>query len=497
MLARTPPQNVTNSMQAIPQSNYTFPSGMIPPGTETVLPPYSSDQLDAIRSELYRINNTFGLWDGIAACLVGDATFTGYSDYQTAWEYHEIWGTEPKAIWVGGRGSAKSQTSIDGYIKRMLLFPRTRITWVPGGIIDQNAEAAQYFENYFNNSPRLQKYIGEKWTETEKFLTNGSRIKFAAPTAGGVQSRRATVIHVDEAQALEPDIYTLVKFQATRAGAQLNLTGTAKADTLFHQTWNDPSVTFRMMTPVSCAVDAGIISAEVVIDHMNDPQLLMADKLEQLWCIWQRLSDRAFNPRIIHELPTNVVPGSEAWGIDFNPSAGHWAVLCVRLTDGSVLAKEERACKAFSDLLDLPPGTLYPEDGGTNTGYVEALVRENSQRRYPRAIYHPTKRADGDLHASGAKQINDHYWTSETKSRQVANVLRLQEHGQWLVYQPGCPQLALNASKIPFRSDGLPDKEKAEKLNLNAHVCDAAIHAINGACTLSRIELIGAFFGIN
>jgi len=79
------------------------------------------------------MNDSLETWDAMDACLVGAGSFDDYTDYQCLWEHELIWGLYPESIWVGGRFTAKSWTSIDGYVKKMAIFPRTRITWVPGG----------------------------------------------------------------------------------------------------------------------------------------------------------------------------------------------------------------------------------------------------------------------------------------------------------------------------------------------------------------------------
>jgi hypothetical protein len=403
------------------------------------------------------------LWDGIAASLPGGAVFTGYSDEQCAWEHNLIWGSNPTSVWVASRGFSKTWTSIDAYIKKMLLFPRTWVIWIPGGSIEQTEQARFYFNSYFDTSDALDKFKGIKWQETYKQFKNGSFIKFTSATKRGVQSKRASVVHCDEAQLLESNIYMLAKFQATKAGAQFNLTGTAAADTLFHQAFLDPKMPFKMMTPIHLAVAAGIIDKQVVIDLMNDPRMTMADKLEQAWCIWQRLSDRAFAPKIIHEMPNDdLINWSTAcWGWDFNPSKGHWGVKSVRLYGGRILSFKEQMVRTYYSILDISDSKIIPENGGTNAGYCDALLHENETHKPRRSI------------------ITD-IWTTKSKSDQVAEMIRLQEHDQWLIYEPGCPVLAADAPRTPFDLDGMPDKIKMNELGMNPHVVDADIHSVNG-----------------
>ena len=131
------------------------------------------------------------------------------------------------------------------------------------------------------------------------------------------------------------------------------------------------------------------------------------------------------------------------------------------LADGRVLTYKEVCAHSYWDILDISDTKLFPEDGGTNAGYVDALVHENET--------HEPKR-----------NIKRDPWTAKTKPVQVAEMIRLQEHAQWLIYAPGCPILARDAPQIPFGIDGMPNKQLAADLGLNPHVVDADIHSTNG-----------------
>jgi len=425
--------------------------------------------LDKVRNRLYEINDQYNLWPGITSSLVGDAEFKRYTDYQVMWEHSIIWGTHKRAYWVGGRGSSKSMISIDAYVKKFHLQPGTRVTWTPGDIVDQNIEPQEYFNGYFVGSANAR-YKGDKWQETEKKLANGSRIKFGAPTVGGTQSRRADILHGDEAQGLQPQIYKLIRFQAMRGNAQVNMTGTAKADTLFHQGWlasEGKENIVRMMTPAHLAVQGGVVSEAAVLDQMDDPLISKADKLEQLWCIWQKLSDRAFAPRFTDTLPREIMnnPDWGHWGWDFNKEGGtgHWGARARLLNDGlTVLVTKEEHADTYSEILDFHSGPIHPEDGGFNTGFCAALKKENEERLQPRELV-PTMATDKE------------------RSMIVGELIRLQEHGRWVIYQPGVPLGSRDITRIPFNIKGVPDKEKAKELGLNPHVVDAIMIATYNA----------------
>jgi hypothetical protein len=437
--------------------------------------PLASWQIDSTRQAIHQINDDLELWDGIYKCVTSGGTWRDYSDYQVAWNHAILWGDAPQNVWVGSRFSAKTQTTIEGIVRLMALKPRTLVSFIPGGNMRQNAEPSRYFNTIVNNSPILSAEKGEPWQETTKTFLNGSRLMFLPPTIDGVQSMRGNVQIFDEAQKLDHDVQIAALPQGGVKGTKRFYTGIALSDTILDTQYHSPSTKFRIITPVQEVIRAGIVDEQAIINSACDENFSEDEFRWTYLCDWVRASDRVFQPQIITELPPDMNEGRltrKVLGIDFNPVKSHWGVLAAQDINGNIVCLKEYGTKLYEGILEMGgDAEIRAEDGGTNTGYCEALQNVNNKRMEKRSIVREA-------------------WTEEMKGRQVANVIRLQEEKKWYIYKKGCPILARDVGSIPFNEKGVPDKAKAEKNSKNAHVVDAMIHAVNGAAEESATAYI-------
>lgn len=447
--------------------------------------PLSPKQIDRIRAEIHHMNDALDMWDGIEKCVAGGNHFVEYADYQIAWNYNILWGKAAQSCWVGSRYSAKTQTSIEAFLRKMANKDNTWISWIPGDNARQYAQANLYINTIVNHSSVLKDLKGEPWQITEKTFKNGSSIKFLPPTLGGVQSMRGTDLFFDECQMLDLDVLAAALPQAGSKGSRRYFTGIAEAnsllDTVYH---HSPTTRFKMLTPIQDVLHAGIQDWQYVNDIIAS-EIIPMDKIDVMYfCKWRSADDRVFRPQIVKEIPKEL--DSSFWafgggilGVDFNPAAGHWGVLSARTTDGKVICLKEYASRNFMGILDMAPGAVIrAEYGGTNSGYCEALEQQNVTK-------------------NGKRKIIRDEWTEEIKGDQVAMMLRMQENNNWYIFQPGCPILARDIEKIPFNDKGVPDKEKARKNRLNPHVVDAAIHSVSACSMPSQVEYLSKLFKVN
>jgi len=437
--------------------------------------PLADWQIEGMYKTIYQINDDLELWDGIYKCVTDGGTWKDYSPYQIAWNWAVLYGDSPQNAWVGARFSSKTQTTIEAIVRLMALKPRTLISFIPGGNMRQNAEPSRYFNIIVNNSPILNAEKGEPWQETTKTLKNGSRLMFLPPTLDGVQSMRGNVQIFDEAQKLERDVQIAALPQGGVKGTKRFYTGIALSDTILDTVYHNKTTKFRMITPVQEVIKAGIVDQDQ-IEHMAASDNFTEDEFRWTFlCDWVRASNRVFDPQIINEIPKEMCEGfwmRKVLGIDFNPVKSHWGVLSVQDIQGNIICIKEFSTKLYEGILDMvPDAEIRAEDGGTNTGYCDALQMVNSRRLEQRSIVRES-------------------WNEEFKGKQVANVIRLQEDKKWYIYKKGCPILARDVTSMPFNEKGVPDKIKAERNNKNAHVVDAMIHSVNAAATESATAYI-------
>lgn len=438
------------------------------PAAETC--PFDDVEIDAIRTQIHQLNDMLDLWDGIQKCISGDEIWKGYAPYQLAWNHAILWGESIQNVWVGSRFSAKSETTIEALVRLMALKPNTHISYIPGGNDRQNAEPARYFNTLVNNSSVLRDYKAEPYQERIKTFANGSRIMFLPPTLEGVQSMRGNILVFDEAQKLDSDVQAAAMPQGGAKGSRRFYTGVAIANSILESVFRySPITKFKIRTPVTEVIKAGIVTKEYV-DSAIFSEMLTQDWIDVFYnCKWRGGGDTAFQPQIIRELAPSMAEEfrvAQAIGIDFNPSAGHWGLLAFQDMEGNVVCyKEFPGIKSYEGVLemgdkDIP---LICEDGGTNTGYCDALQNSNMRR------------IGGDR-----RHIIREVWNDDLKGKQVAHMLLLQDRKKWYIYKPGCPILARDICKVPFNDRCIPDKEKAAKAQppINMHVVDAAIHAV-------------------
>jgi len=467
--------------------------------TQPVMPSIPKPLYLKMRARLYQELTRLDLWRGIRACVIAGAKFKDFAPYQIVWLYANRYGKRIQNCLVAARFASKSFLTLLAKLMKMASVPNTLVSWIPGGNLTQIKSPRRYFETLVRNSSVLSKMKAVPYQEMQKFLVNGSAIEFFPPTTDSVHSARGTDIVFDEGQDLDQEVLAEALPQLGASGAQLTFMGMSECDTIMDRAFHDRAGCFAMLVPIQEVVRAGIVTEKYVL-HVMASDLLTQDQIDVMYhCVWKHKSDTVFAPDFVDSIPGTVVLGSEAWGIDFNPRAGHWATKSVRLTDGCAITIEERMCKEFQDILDLPPGRIFPEDGGTNTGYVDALILLNNRSANPRYIYRPMPNSEAEkdaIHPESSENVNDHFWTLKSKSRQVARMIYLQEHHQWLILRDACPALTKNVTIIPFNNKGLPDKDKADKLKLNAHVVDSNIHSVNGCLTLTNTEMYESIYDI-
>lgn len=445
---------------------------------------HTRDELEAIRAEIHRLNRKWGLWKGIRRCIMKGGEFKQYADFQLEWQHNVLWGKDIQTVLVGCRLSTKTQITVEAIVKLMAEVPNTWVSWIPGGNMRQYEQARTYFNTLIDNSPVLSKMKGMPWQENTKTLTNGSRIMFLPPTVDGVNSMRGNVIVFDEAQSIATDVLATAVFQGGVDGSRMIFIGLSESGTKIHEVFMNKETGFRLKVEIRHILKAGLQSYNYV-RHIIAGLNLPLDKIKVMYfSMWVSPSDRAFDPQIIEgELPPGMQPNvwlplTECLGVDFNPSKMHWGIKAVQTIYGDVICVEEHFARSYNGILDWAPGVrLHAEYGGTNSGFVHALEFENSKR-------------------IGQQHIVRDEWTEEVKGDQVGECLRLQENRKLWIMLKGCPILASVIFKIPFNDKGVPDKKRAEKMELNPHVVDAFIHAVAGASQIPSTDYMMSFFEV-
>jgi len=386
---------------------------------------------------------------GILSTLTSGQEWKGLAPYQEAW-MRLVWDWDvKKCILVGSRFSAKTFTTALALFRLMTITPGLRVTCLPGGKLEQAKVAMRYMRAFCRFYPRIK---GTPWTATKITLINGSSFSIAAPTEKGVQSERANVIWVDEAQLVEREIYELVIFQMGARNAKIVLTGTAAFPSVLFDEYNKLPQEACMMVPYRLPMEAGVVALSTVEEIRKT---VAGDTWRAMMeCEWVRKSDRVFNP-IFDRTPEFVEMGVLAW--DFNPVAGHWGVIACP-AGGKIHVVKEFVARTIEEVVAISNTArveaVVLEDGGTNAGYCDAIVGK-------------------------ARNAVRDKWDAVEKGKQVARVIRGMEEGRVVIDAESCRELARDVTLIPFNMDGMPDKREAERLGLNMHVVDAMIHAVS------------------
>jgi hypothetical protein len=389
------------------------------------------------------------------------------------WLYANRYGTRIQNCLVAARFASKSFLTILAKLMKMASVPNTKVSWVPGGNKIQIKQPRKYLNILIRNSSVLSRMKSVPWQQEERNLSNGSSIQFYAPTEEGVHSARGTDIVFDEAQDLDQEVLAEALPQLGVSNAQISFLGMSECDTIMDRAFHDTD-TFSMLVPIQEVTSAGIVT-EVYVNHVMASDLLTQDQIDVMYhCKWIRKSDRVFAPVFVDEMP-EIVGGTERWGWDLNPVSHHWGIKAASTVDGNVVFMKEAMAETYAGLLDLLDCPAHVE---SNSGYDAALADDN------------------EMLALGKIIIPDR-WDAKTKPDQVATMIRLQEHGQWIVYRPGCPIFTRNVTIIPFNDKGVPDKDRATKLKINAHVVDGGIHAGAAVAGMGRFEIDSATPQIN
>jgi len=350
--------------------------------------------------------------------------------------------------WVGSRFSSKTFTTALALFWRMVGEPGLSITCVPGGKFEQGRVAMGYMKAFCRFFPRIRR---RPWTSTTITLSNRSSFSILFPTENGVQGKRANVVWIDEAQLIDKEIFDLVIFQAGAEKTQVILTGTAEYPSVLHDAWEATSEENRMMTRWEEVVEAGITSREVV-EAMRE-QVAPDAWRAMMECEWVKKGDRVFNPRI-EKFDQVANPTGKWWGWDFNPAAGHWGVAVVKDVDGVAWVVEERVARDFREVGRISAGGVCVlEDGGTNSGYCDAVVSLFPTLNWRR------ERA-----------------TAESRGKMVATALKMMGDNK-VVVNESCVELVKNLPSIRFDDRGMPDKKSVK----NPHVVDAFLLAIHAS----------------